>query len=140
MSGRELERVEVMGRVASGDVKLSDAAVMLELSYRQTKRLWRRYLQVGRKGLKHGNAGRPSNRSKRLKLRRRVLNLVKKKYSGSEGGEIRANAGGRALGRGRRHCDGSRDFAPLDVGRTALEPPAEAQETLPTKGAQIALR
>ena len=85
MSGRELERVEVMGRVASGDVKLSDAGVMLELSYRQTKRLWRRYVQVGRKGLKHGNGGRPSNRSKRLKLRRRVLNLVKKKYSGSEG-------------------------------------------------------
>jgi hypothetical protein len=26
---------------------------MLELSYRQTKTLWRRYRQVGRKGLKH---------------------------------------------------------------------------------------
>jgi hypothetical protein len=85
MSSLELERVEVMGRVGSGDVKLSDAAVMLELSYRQTKRLWRRYRQVGRKGLKHGNAGRRSNRSKPLKLRRRVLNLIKKKYSGSEG-------------------------------------------------------
>src|SRR6202163_4023618 len=84
MSSLELERVEVMGRVASGDVKLSDAAVMLELSYRQTKRLWRRYRQVGRKGLKHGNAGRPSNRRKPLKLRRRALNLIKKKYSGSE--------------------------------------------------------
>src|SRR6202163_1085746 len=84
MSSRELERVEVMGRVGSGALKLSDAAVMLELSYRQTKRLWRRYRQVGRKGLKHGNAGRPSNRSKPLKLRRRVLNLIKKKYSGSE--------------------------------------------------------
>jgi hypothetical protein len=69
MSSRELERVEVMGRVGSGDLKLSDAAVMLELSYRQTKRLWRWYGQVGRKGLKHGNAGRPSNRSEPLKLR-----------------------------------------------------------------------
>jgi len=85
MSGRELERVEVMGRVGSGELKLSDAAVMLELSYRQTKRVWRRYRQVGRKGLKHGNAGRPSNRSQPLKLRRRALNLIKKKYSGSEG-------------------------------------------------------
>src|SRR5437773_1965093 len=84
MSSRELERVEVMGRVGSGDLKLSDAAVMLELSYRQTKRLWRRYRQVGSQGLKHGNAGRPSNRSKALKLRRRVLNLIRKKYSGSE--------------------------------------------------------
>ncbi len=84
MSSRELERVEVMGRVASGDLKLSDAAVMLELSYRHAKRLWRCYRQVGRKGLKHGNAGRPSNRGKPMKLRRRVLNLIKKKYSGSE--------------------------------------------------------
>ena len=84
MSSRELNRVEVMGRVGSGDLKLNDAAVMLELSYRQAKRLWRRYRQVGSKGLKHGNAGRPSNRSKPLKLRRRVLNLIRKKYYGTE--------------------------------------------------------
>jgi hypothetical protein len=84
MSSGELERVEVMGRVGSGDLKLSDAAIMLELSYRQTKRLWRRYRKAGREGLKHGNAGRPSNRSKPLKVRRRVLHLIKKKYSGSE--------------------------------------------------------
>src|SRR6266404_1119731 len=84
MSSRELERVEVMGRVGSGELKLRDAAVMLELSYRQAKRVWRRYRQEGRKGLKHGNAGRPSNRSKPTKVRRRVLNLIKKKYSGSE--------------------------------------------------------
>jgi transposase len=84
MSSRELERVEVMGRVGSGDLKLSSTAIMLELSYRQAKRRWRRYRQVGSQGLKHGNAGRPSNRSKPLKFRRRVLNLIQKKYSGSE--------------------------------------------------------
>jgi len=84
MSSRELERVGVMGRVDSGALQLKDAAAMLELSYRQVKRLWRRYRQEGGKGLQHGNAGRPSNRSKPLKLRRRVLNLIKKKYSGSE--------------------------------------------------------
>lgn len=84
MSTRELERVEVMGRVAQEELKLVDAAAMLRLSYRQVKRLWRRYQQEGRKGLKHGNAGRPSNRGKPMKLRRRVLNLVKKKYFGSE--------------------------------------------------------
>src|SRR5467141_5358085 len=84
MSSFELNRVELMGRVGSGDLKLNDAAVMLELSYRQAKRLWRRYRQVGSKGLKHGNAGRPSNRSKPMKFRRRVLSLIQKKYSGSE--------------------------------------------------------
>lgn len=84
MSSHELERVEVMGRVSRGELKLKDAAVMLELSYRQAKRLWRQYQGVGSQGLKHGNAGRRSNRSKPLKLKRRVLHLVRKKYSGSE--------------------------------------------------------
>ncbi len=84
MSTRELERVEVMGRVANEGLKLVDAAAMLQLSYRQVKRLWQRYQQVGREGLKHGNAGRHSNHAKPMQLRRRVLNLIKKKYSGPE--------------------------------------------------------
>ena len=84
MSSHELSRVEVMGRVKSADLKLMDAAVLLGLSYRQTKRLWRRYQEEGSEGLKHGNAGRPSNRNKPKKLRRRVLHLIRKKYSGSE--------------------------------------------------------
>src|SRR6202049_2276402 len=84
MSAGELERVEVMGRVANEELKLTDAAAMLQLSYRQVKRLWRRYRQKGSKGLQHGNAGRPSNRSKAAKFRRRVLSLMKRKYSGSE--------------------------------------------------------
>lgn len=85
MSSRELERVEVMGRVKRGDLKLKDAAVVLELSYRQAKRMWRRYRKTGGKGLKHGNAGQVSNRSKPAKFRRRVLHLIRKKYWGGEG-------------------------------------------------------
>lgn len=85
MSSRELERVEVMGRVKRGDLKLKDAAVVLELSYRQAKRLWKRYRQKGGAGLKHGNAGQVSHRSKPGKFRRRVLHLIRKKYGGEEG-------------------------------------------------------
>ena len=84
MSTRELERVEVMGRVAKEELKLIDAAAMLQLSYRQIKRLWRRYQQKGSQGLQHGNVGRVSNRSKPGKFRRRVLSLIRQKYSGSE--------------------------------------------------------
>ena len=84
MSSRELDRVAALGRVASGDLRLSSAAAVLGLSYRQTKRLWQRYRQRGAEGLRHGNAGRPSNRGKPRKLRRRVLQLIQKKYSGSE--------------------------------------------------------
>jgi len=85
MSRRELERVEVMGRVAQQDLKLSDAAAVLGVSYRQAKRLWRSYRERGAEGLKHGNAGRESNRGQPKKLRRRVLQLIAKKYSGAEG-------------------------------------------------------
>jgi transposase len=85
MSRRELERVEVMGRVAKRDLKLSDAAAVLELSYRQAKRVWRRYREAGGEGLKHGHAGRASNRGKPGKVRRRVLHLIGEKYSGVEG-------------------------------------------------------
>ena len=84
MSTGELERVEVMGRVAKKELKLSDAATMLHLSYRQVKRLWRRYRKVGAPGLQHGNAGQASHRSKPSKFRRRVLRLIRQKYSGSE--------------------------------------------------------
>jgi transposase len=84
MSRHELERVAVLGRVGSGDLHLglSSAAEMLELSYRQTKRLWRRYREAGSAGLKHCNAGRPSNRGTPGKMRRRVLQLITQKYSG----------------------------------------------------------
>ena len=74
----------MMRRVRSGNLKLTDAAVMLGLSYRHAKRLWRRYREVGGKGLKHGNAGRRSNRSKPRKFRRLILSLIRTKYSGSK--------------------------------------------------------
>jgi hypothetical protein len=74
-----------MERVKSGELKLVNAAVMMGLSYRQTKRLAKRYREVGAKGLKHASAGRESNRRKPRKFRERVLRLVGKKYSGEEG-------------------------------------------------------
>src|SRR5712671_6543169 len=60
MSTRELRRAEVLGRVKSQTLRLVDAAKMLELSYRQTKRLWKRYRGEGAKGLQHRSAGRGS--------------------------------------------------------------------------------
>jgi transposase len=57
---------------------------MLELSYRQAKRLWQRYREEGAKGLQHRSAGRSSNRAKPEKFRRKVLQLVREKYSGGE--------------------------------------------------------
>jgi transposase len=66
-------------------VKLVNAAEILGLSYRQSKRLAKRYRKGGAQGLKHLGAGRESNRRKPRKFRERVLRLVGKKYSGEEG-------------------------------------------------------
>lgn len=58
LSRRELERVEVMGRVRARSLRLREAAELLELSYRQAKRIWARYRVGGAKALQHGNCGR----------------------------------------------------------------------------------
>lgn len=82
MSVRELQRVEVMARVAKGNLGLGDAATLLGLSYRQTKRVWRRYRRKGAAALQHGNTGRRSNRAAPRAVRRRTLALIRKKYGG----------------------------------------------------------
>jgi transposase len=85
MSRGELRRVGVFSRITSGELKLIHAAEMLGRSYRQIKRLWRRFREGGPKGLKHRSAGRASNRRKPKKFPERVLRLIRKKYSGAEG-------------------------------------------------------
>jgi len=85
MSQRELGRVGVLARVAGEGLKLVEATEIVGVSYRQVKRLWRRYREEGAEGLKHRSAGRESNRAKPKKFRERVLGLVRKKYSGEEG-------------------------------------------------------
>jgi len=83
MSDKELQRVEVLGRVRSGELRLRDAAVLLRVSYRQAKRLAGRFRQGGAAALRHGSAGRRSNRGQPPQLRQQVLALVREKYSGS---------------------------------------------------------
>ena len=82
MNDKELRRGEVLGRVKRGELKLSEAAQLLEISYRHTKRIWRRYAAGGTQALRHGNVGRVSNRAKPAEVRKRVLQLVRENYSG----------------------------------------------------------
>ena len=83
MSREERTRAEIMGRVKHGELRLRNAAEILRISYRQAKRIWRRFRKQGVRGLVHGNAGRRSNRAKAKEFRKRVLNLIRQKYSGS---------------------------------------------------------
>lgn len=85
MSQGELRRVEVLARVRSNQLRVVDASELMGVSYRQAKRLWKRYREQGAAGLKHGGVGRASNRGYPLKFRQRVLALVREKYGGPVG-------------------------------------------------------
>jgi transposase len=82
MSVRELKRVEVLARVKAETLTLRSASVLMAVSYRQAKRLWRRFRRRGAVGLRHQHAGRRSNRRKPAAFRRKVLALVRREFGG----------------------------------------------------------
>ena len=82
MSKRELQRGGVLARVKAGELRLTDGAVLMRVSYRQGKRLWKRYQAGGATSLQHANAGRVSNRACPAKQRHKILQKVEEKYAG----------------------------------------------------------
>ena len=82
MSAKELKRAGVLARVAAGTLRLGSAAALMDVSYRQAKRLYRRYRREGAAGLTHRSAGRASNQATAVTIRERVLALVREKYGG----------------------------------------------------------
>jgi molybdenum-dependent DNA-binding transcriptional regulator ModE len=80
MNLKERKRLVVLTEVAQGKMRLVEAARVLGLSYRQAKRVWRRYGQGGDAGLMHRSRGRPSGRSKEGELRRQVLARYAERY------------------------------------------------------------
>jgi hypothetical protein len=82
MSAREFKRGTVLARVKAGDVSLIEAARMLDLCYRQTKRVYARYKRGGAKALVHGNTHRRSNHARPRAEHERVIALVRAHYSG----------------------------------------------------------
>jgi transposase len=72
-----------LARVVAGTLKLTTAASVMGVSYRQAKRLCRRYRADGAIGLTHRNAGRRSNAAWDADERARILAVVREKYSGT---------------------------------------------------------
>lgn len=81
MSRKERRRLEAFGRVKAGDLTLTAAGELLGLSYRQTKRAWRRYQSQGDSGLVHGLRGRASNRRSLTETKERALELIREQYA-----------------------------------------------------------
>ncbi len=83
MSGKERERLKLMAGVAEAEVTLMAASGLMGVTYRQGKRMWRRYQDEGDAGLVHRLRGQPSARRKPAALREQVLALcAEQRYEG----------------------------------------------------------
>lgn len=83
MSDRDLVRVSVLSRMVSGELTSVEGAELLAVSVRQAKRLRKRYVEGGAKGIRHGLLARPSNRQRAAAERSRVLAIVRERYGGT---------------------------------------------------------
>lgn len=80
MSARERRRLIVFSQVKQQAISVAEAARSLELSGRQSRRLWKRYKEKGDAGLVHGLRGKKGNASREA-LRAKVLELYRQKYA-----------------------------------------------------------
>lgn len=82
MSGKERRRYVEMEAVRGGKQSLREAAERLRVSYRQARRIWRRFEEKGEAGLVHRGRGRRSNRSKPAQTRQACLWIYREELEG----------------------------------------------------------
>ena len=73
MSRKERDRLTIMVGVKQEELTLVQAAGLMGVGYRQSKRIWRRYQDQSDAGLVHRLRGQPSARRKPPALRAQVL-------------------------------------------------------------------
>ncbi len=82
MSRKERDRLVELDAVRRGQRSLAAAARRLGLSYRQAKRVWRRFQEQEAAGLVHGLRGRASNRRKEPEIRQACLDFYVERLEG----------------------------------------------------------
>jgi len=80
MGARELKRKTVMESVKAGYMTLLEAAKRLSVSYRQTLRIYKRFLAEGDKGLIHKSCGKPSSHKYPTEYKSKILERYKERY------------------------------------------------------------
>jgi len=81
MSHKELHRARVLEQVLHEKLGLNEAGKLLQISYRQIRRVMKRYREQGAAGLVHGNRGRPSDRAVTAAGAARILALHDTTYT-----------------------------------------------------------
>lgn len=82
MSGAERQRKALLFAVSEGQLTLKEAAKRLKVSYRQTKRIYRRYREAGDAGLIHGRRGQVALNAYSASYREDVLSAYRTRYEG----------------------------------------------------------
>lgn len=82
MGQKELTRVKVMEMVKEKQKTLRDAAKILKVSYRQAKRIYKKFREKGDAGMVHGNCGKSSHNSIETAVRKKIVRLYSEKYNG----------------------------------------------------------
>ena len=80
MSDKERHRLELMRRIQRKEITLIKAAELMEISYRQAKRIWKSFGEEGDKSLIHGLRGKPGGRSRPKAFKQKVLARYKERY------------------------------------------------------------
>jgi hypothetical protein len=82
MSQKEMKRLHVVHKVREGFLTQKDAAEIIALSERQTRRIIKRIREEGDKGIQHRLRGKESNRKLPWELAEKVKRLYQVKYQG----------------------------------------------------------
>lgn len=80
MSRKELQRKSILELLEMKRITVVEASVRMNLSYRQTLRVFARYVAEGDAGLVHRRRGKPSNRACPSAFRCKVLERYKQRY------------------------------------------------------------
>lgn len=80
ISGKERERLKILSRVKGGELKIVEAAELLGICQRQARRQYKRYRELGDRGLIHRSRGRPSNRGYAAAFKEKVLARYRERY------------------------------------------------------------
>jgi transposase len=82
MSVKEINRLEVLQRLAKKQLRQKEAGTILSLSRRQIKRLLKVYRREGAAGLVSKQRGQPSHNRLSEDIKRQALDVLKTKYRG----------------------------------------------------------
>jgi transposase len=82
LNRKEQNRLMVLNEVNGGKIKVKQAAYLMELSVRHTKRLLAEYRKKGAGALSHGNRRRKPYNAVSDRIRQQIVNLSSSKYMG----------------------------------------------------------